>query len=120
MVVILSSSALRAVEFLKPLSVFRCKIAKLFAKHMKVQEQVELLSKSYQPIAIGTPGRMKKLLEMNALSFQHTTHLIIDLQIDKKNMTILDLKDTAIEVVEILQYYALEHLNENKMKIVLY
>lgn len=46
----------------------KCKIAKLFAKHFKVQEQIELLSKQYFPVAVGTPNRLSKLVELGALS----------------------------------------------------
>ena len=46
----------------------KCKIAKLFAKHFKVQDQVDLLSKQYFPVAVGTPNRLSKLVELGALS----------------------------------------------------
>lgn len=46
----------------------KCKIAKLFAKHFKVQDQIDLLSKQYFPVAVGTPNRLSKLIELGALS----------------------------------------------------
>ena len=46
----------------------KCKIAKLFAKHFKVQDQIDLLSKQYFPVAVGTPNRLAKLVELGALS----------------------------------------------------
>merc|ERR1712159_796368 len=54
-VIIICSSAIRAVEVMKFLSEFRVSVAKLFAKHLKVKDQVEML-KNYHPIAVGTPN----------------------------------------------------------------
>ncbi|KAJ0408196.1 hypothetical protein ATCC90586_003304 [Pythium insidiosum] len=117
---IVCSSALRAVEVLKHLSSFRCKVAKLFARHMKAKEQEDQLTLHFHPIAVGTPARLKKLLEMDALSLQHTSHVILDMAKDKKNMTILDLKDTSKDTMELLQFYLLPRLRQEKLKLVLY
>lgn len=103
------------------MSSFKCKIAKLFAKHLKANDQADSLTIAFHPIAVGTPARVKKLLEMDALSLEHTTHVILDMEKDKKNMTILELKDTAKEMVELLQYHLIPRLNKNnKMKLALY
>lgn len=40
----------------------------MFAKHFKVQDQIDLLSKQYFPVAVGTPNRLAKLVELGALS----------------------------------------------------
>lgn len=95
-------------------------MAKLFAKHIKVSEQTDVLERQFHPIAVGTPGRIKKLLEVDALSLQHTTHVIIDMEKDKKTMTILELKDTAKEMVDLLQFYFIPKLREGRMKLALY
>ncbi|KAG7396276.1 cms1 ribosomal small subunit [Phytophthora boehmeriae] len=118
---ILCSSALRAVEVLKYLTSFKCRVAKLFGKHMKISEQMDQLARVYCPIAVGTPARVKKLLETDALSLKHTTHVIFDMEKDKKQMTILELKDTASEMVDLLQFHFIPHLNGgSEMKIVLF
>ena len=53
LVVIISLSAIRCTEIVSTISShFKTKIAKLFAKHIKLQEQIELLKNRY-PIAIG-------------------------------------------------------------------
>ena len=119
-VIILSASALRATDVIKHVSPFHCKVLKLFARHLKVEDQTELLAKQFHPLAIGTPGRVKKLLEINALSLAHTTHLVIDMHRDSKNMTVLELKDTVKEVIDIVQFYALPRLNNGTLKLVLY
>jgi len=38
-------------------------VAKLFAKHFKVADQVKYLQKTRVAVAVGTPGRVAKLLE---------------------------------------------------------
>ncbi|KAH7462707.1 Protein CMSS1 [Phytophthora ramorum] len=94
---ILCSSALRCVEVIKHLTPFKCRVGKLFAKHMK-------------------------LLEMDALSLQHTTHVIFDMEKDKKQLTVLELKDTVTEMVDLLQFYFIPQLNkeDSNTKIVLF
>lgn len=120
-ILILCSSALRAVEFNKHLAPFKCRVAKLFGKHIKLSEQTEQLAKNYCPIAVGTPGRVKKLLEAQALSLKHTTHVIFDMEKNKKDMTILEFKETADEMVDLLQYYFIPHLNSGgNMKLMLF
>lgn len=101
---------------------FKCRVAKLFAKHMKSDEQAKQLASMYLPIAVGTPARVKKLLEMDALSLKHTTHVIFDMEKDKKQLTVLELKDTATEMVDLLQFYFIPQLNkeDSNMKIVLF
>lgn len=39
------------------------KVAKLFAKHIKMEEQVVFLKNTLVNVAVGTPGRILKLLE---------------------------------------------------------
>ncbi|KAE8985516.1 hypothetical protein PR003_g23256 [Phytophthora rubi] len=119
---ILCSSALRCVDVIKHLTPFKCRVAKLFAKHLKVDEQAKQLANMYLPIAVGTPARVKKLLEMGALSLKHTTHVIFDMEKDKKQLTVLELKDTATEMMDLLQFYFTPLLNkeDSNMKIVLF
>lgn len=92
MVIVVTLSAIRAVELLKQLSSLRLPVAKLFAKHMSVEDQAALLSKGfgkgkksllgnvgggvgrgdggkkgsksggYYSLGVGTPGRLLKLL----------------------------------------------------------
>lgn len=103
------------------LSSFKCKVAKLFAKHIKAEDQADNLTIAFHPIAIGTPARVKKLLEMDALSLEHTAFVILDMEKDKKQMTILELKDTARELAELLQFHLIPRLNKtSKMKLALY
>ncbi|KAF0688101.1 Aste57867_20262 [Aphanomyces stellatus] len=116
---IVCSSALRAVEVGKAIAVFKCHVAKLFAKHLKLSEQVDNL-KRFHPIAIGTPGRIKTLLEMKALSLECTTHVVLDMYRDSKNMSILELKDTAKDTVDCIREHMLPALASQSLSLALY
>ncbi|XP_059140649.1 protein CMSS1-like isoform X2 [Physella acuta] len=70
---IVTSSAIRAVELNRQIKDFldsRCKVAKLFAKHLKVEEQVKFLSKTNCQVGIGTPGRLLLLIRQGALQLE--------------------------------------------------
>ena len=41
-------------------------MAKLFAKHLKVKQQQEMLA-TFSPVAVGTPNRLAKLMDLGAL-----------------------------------------------------
>ncbi len=61
-VIVVCPSAERAIAVipeLKPVA----KIGKLFARHIKINEQIEALKKSTFPISVGTPNRILKLIE---------------------------------------------------------
>ncbi|OQR90213.1 ubiquitin-specific protease [Thraustotheca clavata] len=124
-ILIMCSSALRAVEVGKliracrAIASFKCHVAKLFGKHLKLEEQVQNL-KRFHPIAIGTPGRIKTLLEMKALSLECTTHVVIDMHRDSKNMSILELKDTSKDTIDCIRDAFLPQLTASKLSIALY
>ena len=87
-VVIVCSGARRAVQVIKSLSqTLKYRVAKLFAKHLKVEDQVEDLKKKF-PIAVGTPSRLMKLYELGALQFSSTHLLLIDGNRDTKKTTV--------------------------------
>lgn len=63
-VLILSSSGIRAVDVIRALPLFAeaARIGKLFAKHLKVPEQVQFLNHTATHICVGTPNRIEKLI----------------------------------------------------------
>ncbi|RMC11901.1 hypothetical protein DUI87_11028 [Hirundo rustica rustica] len=62
---VLCSSALRSLELIKSMTAFKgdCRVLKLFAKHIKIKEQMNMLEKGVFHIGVGTPGRVKALVE---------------------------------------------------------
>ena len=61
-----------------------CRIAKLFAKHFKVPEQQEVLEKEAVGIACGTPHRLCKLADLDALKLDNLRLLVLDVHLDAK------------------------------------
>uniref|UniRef100_A0A4W6D946 Cms1 ribosomal small subunit homolog n=1 Tax=Lates calcarifer TaxID=8187 RepID=A0A4W6D946_LATCA len=77
---IVCSSALRTIELIKQLTTFKgeAKAVKLFAKHIKIEEQVKLLQKGVTHIGVGTPGRISALIEKEGLNLQALRYLVLD------------------------------------------
>nr|VWO98695.1 Chromatin modification-related protein EAF1 (ESA1-associated factor 1) (Vacuolar import and degradation protein 21) [Ganoderma boninense] len=75
-------------------------IAKLFAKHFKLEEHVAYLKRTKIAAAVGTPGRLGKLLcNTDALSTSALTHIILDVSYrDIKKRSLLDIPETRDEV----------------------
>lgn len=101
---ILCSSAIRATQIIKSISakLIKCKIAKLFAKHFKVEEQMEMLSNEYYPIALGTPNRVRKLIELGALSLKRTAIVLVDVTVDSKQFSILTMNEVKNDFYRLL------------------
>ncbi|NXU63663.1 CMS1 protein, partial [Horornis vulcanius] len=55
-----------------------CRVLKLFAKHIKIKEQMNMLEKGVFHIGVGTPGRVKALVEQDALCLNSTKYMILD------------------------------------------
>ena len=61
-----------------------CRIAKLFAKHFKEEEQTKYLEEHTVKIATGTPNRLRKLAEKGTLRLGALHLLILDIEVDAK------------------------------------
>ncbi|TPX71762.1 hypothetical protein SpCBS45565_g00839 [Spizellomyces sp. 'palustris'] len=96
-VLVLASSAIRAVEVCRLVrKTGDCKVAKLFAKHMKLKDQVEVLKKDTFPIAVGTPNRIQKLISDGggALRLDELDFVIADgTHKDRKERTLFDVPE---------------------------
>lgn len=107
MVVILARTAIRCTELIKPVRAFRkhARIASLFAKHKKIEDQVKFLQEWRCQLAIGTPNRMLALLEQGALQLNRTALFILDLQLDTKSVSILDAYETREDLFKLYKNY---------------
>lgn len=101
-VLVLCSSAIRCVELLRGMKAFigKVKPAKLFAKHIKVEEQVTLL-KEHVNIAAGTPNRVRKLIDIGAMGTGRLRLVILDMHADAKGLTILSVPQVMAEFWEL-------------------
>lgn len=112
-VLVVCGSALRAVDVCKQLGpTFAPKhkdlhVARLFAKHKKVDDQIHFLANFKCALAVGTPNRVLKLLETRLtgangpvapLDLSDLALIIFDLALDAKGFHVLSLKDTRQDV----------------------
>ncbi|KAF3765088.1 hypothetical protein M406DRAFT_340562 [Cryphonectria parasitica EP155] len=102
--IVVAGAGLRAADLVRATRKFQKKenvVAKLFAKHFKVAEQVDFLKKNRTGIAVGTPARLAALLEDGALSIEHLKRIVIDAShIDQKKRGIMDMKDTMMPLAQ--------------------
>lgn len=114
-------------------------VAKLFAKHIKIDEHVTFLRRTKLSAAAGTPGRLGKLLERGAFCFPSRsqqldsqfadalltsalTHIILDVSHrDSKLRNVLDIPETRDEVFKTVigAPKVLQGLRQGKIQLVL-
>jgi hypothetical protein len=112
LIIIICSSAIRAADVINSLSsILKCKIAKLFAKHFKLQDQVDILTKGKFPVAVGTPNRVMKLAEYGALQLHHTRLIVIDMKKDAKSFSLLTMPEVKDDLFTFLERYGLTNTN---------
>lgn len=87
---LLIASTTRCLEAQKTAKKDGFTVAKLFARHMKLEEQAEDLRKRGSLIGIGTPERILKLAQEGHLKLEKTQLVILDGVPDAKGFTIVD------------------------------
>jgi len=118
-------------------------VAKLFAKHFKLSEHVSYLTRTKIGTAVGTPGRIGKLLcetgvfllrpqpkvvhdvsvLSDALSISQLTHIILDVShVDAKKRNLLSLPETRDEVFKMVlgAPQVLKAIKEGRIQIVFF
>ncbi|OAL05701.1 hypothetical protein IQ06DRAFT_265975 [Phaeosphaeriaceae sp. SRC1lsM3a] len=108
--IVVTASGIRAADLCRSLKaglpkegVKDANVAKLFAKHMKLVEQVAHLKKNRIDIGVGTPDRLAALLEEKALSTANLKQVVIDVSyIDQKKRGILDMKELHESLIKFL------------------
>ncbi|XP_024378112.1 uncharacterized protein [Physcomitrium patens] len=120
-VLVLCSSAIRCVELLRGMKAFigKVKPAKLFAKHIKVDEQVALL-KEHVNIAAGTPNRVRKLIDIGALGTSCLRLIILDMHADAKGLTILSVPQVMAEFWEFYRAHLHQLFLTKQTQLMLY
>ncbi|XP_078513863.1 protein CMSS1 isoform X2 [Lissotriton helveticus] len=106
LVVIVCSSAHRALELIKLLTAFKgdAKVLKLFAKHIKIKEHIKLLEKGVAHLGVGTPGRIKALIEQDGLTLESLKYLVLDWNWrDQKLRRMMDIPEVKKETIELLE-----------------
>lgn len=101
--IIVTAAGLRAADIARGVRKFQTKdatVAKLFAKHIKLQDSIKFLKSTRTGIAVGTPQRLKVLVDDGALQIDRLERIVVDAShIDQKKRGILDMKETQIPLV---------------------
>ncbi|TVY67399.1 Protein CMS1 [Lachnellula suecica] len=101
--IIVTAAGLRAAEIARVLRKFQTKdatVAKLFAKHIKLQDSIKFLKSTRIGIAVGTPTRLKDLMDDGALAIDRLERIVIDAShIDVKKRGILEMKETQVPLI---------------------
>ncbi|XP_059355853.1 protein CMSS1 isoform X2 [Carassius carassius] len=120
---IVCGSALRTIDLIKHLIAFKgqAKVLKLFAKHIKVDEQIKLLSKGVTHIAVGTPGRICALLEKEGLTTQGLKYLVLDWNYrDQKHRRMVDIPEVKGDLLKMMDHGLIQSCREGTVKIGLF
>jgi len=125
--IIVAGAALRAADLTRALRKFQTKealVAKMFAKHIKLKEAVEMMKKSRISIGVGSPQRIMDLLDDGALSSSKLERVIIDAShIDQKKRGVLDMKETQVPLVKLLTRQELKERygsSEHKLELLFF
>lgn len=123
LLLLICSSAIRAAQLNRDIVEFKrekCKIAKLFAKHIKLKEQEKFLKKAVIHIGIGTPKRMADLLESGSLKLEQVSHVVLDWSWrDSKLRQLKDVPEITAELLDMSMKYLIPHIKTGKAKIAL-
>ncbi|KAI7755739.1 hypothetical protein M8C21_026608 [Ambrosia artemisiifolia] len=117
----ISLSALRSLELFRGLKPFtkECPAAKLFAKHLKIEEQVSCL-KNHVNVACGTPSRIKKLIDMEALGLSRLSVVVLDMHTDVKGFSLFSIPQIRDEFWELYTTHFHQRLLDGSLRICLY
>lgn len=83
---IIASAGLRAADLTRALRKFQTKeamVAKLFAKHIKLRDAVEMVKKTRMNIGVGTPQRLSDLLEDGVYYLEDSERRIADVMLSQ-------------------------------------
>jgi hypothetical protein len=114
MVLIVCLSARRAVDVLKELAPLRIRAAKLFAKHMTIEEQTKQMESGSFGFAVGTPHRIVTLAEKGVLSLERTKFVVLDTFLNSKNFSVYTLPDTVPHTQQLLKEYVYPECNKRR------
>lgn len=110
---IITAAALRAADVSRAVRGLQGNgyvVAKLFAKHIKLQQSIELCNSLKMGIGVGTPRRILDLIKDGVLKTDNLNTIVVDLSaVNEKKQGILDIHETAKSVFELL--------NEPRVKV---
>nr|CAB3231915.1 uncharacterized protein C3orf26 homolog [Phallusia mammillata] len=124
LVIIVCGNALRACNLNTQAQDFKgkkCKSLKLFSKHMKIEDQIKSLRKGIVHFAVGTPARIKGLIQQAALSLEHTKAFIVDMNWqDVKRKSIVNIPEVRKSLMDLLRDHVIPACKTHKVQIGLF
>eukprot|EP00126_Sphaerothecum_destruens_P002440 Sdes_comp15879_c0_seq1m4982 len=113
LLIILTGSSVKAAEILKQLkSLGLSQVAKLFSRHLKPLQQIEHLKTHHINIAVGTPGRVHKLLTESALLLTHLSFVVVDCMRDVKQKNFFQYPETCDDFFALFDQHFLPSLQQ--------
>lgn len=96
------------------------RVAKLFAKHMKLNEQrAKLAADPGVLVGAGTPHRITALLSAGAFSLERLALVVLDVQLDAKGSTTLDIAETRAHFSSLFKDHLLPRLIASRTRLCL-
>jgi len=121
---IVTSSAVRAVELLRSTNPFKgenCKTAKLFAKHFKLDEQSKNLREKVSHLAVGTPHRVVQLIENGSLKLNMLKTVVVDWSWkDVKMRGVTNMPMVKEQFVNLFQHHLFDRCRKGKLSVGLF
>ncbi|KAI8578804.1 hypothetical protein K450DRAFT_245602 [Umbelopsis ramanniana AG] len=118
-IIIITHSAIRATDLVRGLKEFdkAAKIAKLFAKHLKVEDQARFLAESRLHFAVGTPHRVKELIELGHLKLDRLELLVVDTEKNAKRLDIFENDAVNGPLFDLFGTHITPRMKEGKTKL---
>uniref|UniRef100_A0A6B2LG49 Helicase ATP-binding domain-containing protein n=1 Tax=Arcella intermedia TaxID=1963864 RepID=A0A6B2LG49_9EUKA len=122
LVLVFASDAMKVIQICKSLNTLpkSVRIAEVFAKHKDIEEHVKMLESFPFHVVVGTPHRIKSLVERGCLKLTALQFIVVDMAKNVKNFTVLDLPDTKIEFFRFYVKYLHQIIKQNQTKLVLF
>ncbi|KAI8097071.1 U3-containing 90S pre-ribosomal complex subunit-domain containing protein, partial [Halteromyces radiatus] len=122
MAIIVTHAAMRAADLSRGLKTLAttARIAKLFAKHIKIQEQADLLNNTAIHLAVGTPQRLLALIEQGHLKLDQLEVLVMDTDTSKGNYNLMEQLSGREPLFTLLNTYIAPRMQAGTSKLALF
>ncbi|XP_013416299.1 protein CMSS1 isoform X2 [Lingula anatina] len=121
LVLVICSAASRAVHLNREIQKTfkeKCKVAKLFAKHMKIEEQKKYLDSTVIQMGVGTPHRINALIEEGALKVDQIQHIILDwMWRDQRLRQMISIPEIKEELLELFKKHLFKLVRQKNVTI---
>ncbi|KAI5786276.1 U3-containing 90S pre-ribosomal complex subunit-domain containing protein [Pyronema domesticum] len=122
--IIVTAAALRATDLARSVKKFQTKdsmVAKLFAKHIKLSESIDLCRSTRIGLGVGTPARLLALILEGSLKLDYVDTVVLDMSgVNEKQQGIFDIRETHKDVLDLLNTPLVKSRLDGKMKLLAY